>query len=67
MVTSLRFLNASTPSTSPLRGGRVVPVSGQDIENGIVLIEGGKIKAVGRVGEVYHVRRGAFRFVRRDD
>jgi imidazolonepropionase-like amidohydrolase len=35
-----------------IRGGRVIPVSGQEIENGVVLIEDGKIKAVGRADEV---------------
>ena len=34
------------------KGGRVVPVSGPEIEDGVVLVEGGKIKAVGRAGEV---------------
>lgn len=35
-----------------IKGGRVVPVTGQEIENGVILIEGGKIKAVGRPEEV---------------
>ncbi|MFO7732270.1 MAG: amidohydrolase family protein [Candidatus Aminicenantes bacterium] len=34
------------------RGGRVVPVSGPEIEDGVVLVESGKIKAVGRAGQV---------------
>jgi imidazolonepropionase-like amidohydrolase len=34
------------------RGGRVVPVSGPEIEGGAVLVVNGKIKAVGRAGEV---------------
>jgi imidazolonepropionase-like amidohydrolase len=35
-----------------IRGGRVVPVSGPAIADGVVLVEGGKIKAVGKAGEV---------------
>jgi len=35
-----------------IRGGRIVPVAGPEIEDGAVLIEGGKIKAVGKAGEV---------------
>jgi imidazolonepropionase-like amidohydrolase len=35
-----------------VRGGRVVPVSGPEIENGAVLIEGGKIKTVGKADEI---------------
>lgn len=31
-----------------VKGGRVIPVTGEEIENGIVLIEEGKIKEVGR-------------------
>ena len=47
---------ASSPGaqerTIAFRGGRVVPVSGPEIEDGVVLVEDGKIKAVGRAGEV---------------
>jgi imidazolonepropionase-like amidohydrolase len=35
-----------------IRGGRIVPVAGPEIENGVVLIESGKIKAVGKAGEI---------------
>lgn len=35
-----------------IRGGRVVPVAGPEIENGAVLVEGGKIKAVGRADDI---------------
>ena len=35
-----------------IRGGRVVPVAGPEIENGAVLVEGGKIKAVGKAGDI---------------
>jgi imidazolonepropionase-like amidohydrolase len=35
-----------------IRGGRVVPVSGPEIPDGAVLIEGGKIKSVGPAAEV---------------
>ncbi len=35
-----------------IRGGRVVPVAGPEIENGAVLVEGGKIKAVGKTGDI---------------
>ena len=38
--------------TIVIRGGRVVPVSGPAIENGVVVVEGGKIRAVGKAGEV---------------
>jgi imidazolonepropionase-like amidohydrolase len=39
-------------------GARVLTGTGTEIENGVVLIEGGKIKAVGKAGEVA-VPRGA--------
>ncbi|MDW7759653.1 MAG: amidohydrolase family protein [Acidobacteriota bacterium] len=35
-----------------IRNGRVVPMAGPEIENGVVLIEGGKIKAVGAAADV---------------
>jgi imidazolonepropionase-like amidohydrolase len=35
-----------------VRGGRVVPVSGPEIADGAVLIEGGKIVAIGKADEV---------------
>ena len=41
-----------TAEVLAIRGGRVVPVSGPEIEDGVVLIESGKIKAVGRAADV---------------
>lgn len=35
-----------------IRGGRIVPVAGPEIADGALLLEGGKIKAVGKAGEV---------------
>lgn len=35
-----------------IRGGRVVPVAGPEIADGALLVEGGKIKAVGKAGDV---------------
>ncbi len=49
---SLAPAAGAAEKTVVVRGGRVVPVSGPEIENGAVLIEGGKIKAVGRAGEI---------------
>jgi len=46
---------AGMPLTGPITalvGGTVHTVSGADIENGVVLVQGGKIKAVGKAGEV---------------
>ncbi|HPL14491.1 MAG TPA: amidohydrolase family protein [Candidatus Aminicenantes bacterium] len=33
-------------------GGRVVPIAGPEIENGVILVENGKIKAVGAASEI---------------
>ena len=49
---SLAPAAGAAEKTVVVRGGRVVPVSGPEIENGVVLIEGGKIKAVGKAGEI---------------
>ncbi len=49
---SLAPAAGAAEKTVVVRGGRVVPVSGPEIENGAVLIEGGKIKAVGKAGEI---------------
>ncbi len=43
---------ASSDKPLLIRGGRVVPVAGPEIENGDVLVEGGKIKAVGKAGDI---------------
>lgn len=43
---------ALTGPITALVGGTVHTVSGADIENGVVLLQGSKIKAVGRMGEV---------------
>lgn len=47
----------AVPGASPdkpllIRGGRVVPISGPEIGNGAVLVEGGKIKAVGKADAI---------------
>ncbi|MCK7514975.1 MAG: hypothetical protein MZV70_70520 [Desulfobacterales bacterium] len=49
---SLAPASEAAEKTVVVRGGRVVPVSGPEIENGAVLIEGGKIKAVGKADEI---------------
>ena len=49
---SLAPAAGAAEKTVVVRGGRVVPVSGPEIENGAVLIEGGKIKAVGKADEI---------------
>lgn len=54
-VTSGATAGSAAPAAGKpivFRGGRVVPVSGPAIEDGAVLVEGGKIKAVGKAGEV---------------
>jgi len=43
---------AAAKKATVIRGGRVVPVSGPAIEDGAVLVEDGKITAVGRAGEL---------------
>ncbi|MFB3111427.1 MAG: amidohydrolase family protein [Gemmatimonadales bacterium] len=44
--------NASQETLVALVGGTVHPVSGQPIENGTLLFQGGRIQAVGRASEV---------------
>jgi imidazolonepropionase-like amidohydrolase len=43
---------AAMAKTIVIRGGRVVPVSGPPIGDGAILVEGGRIKAVGKSNEV---------------
>jgi len=43
---------ASPPAKIALKGGRIIPVVGEDIPVGTVLIEHGKIKAVGKDVEI---------------
>jgi imidazolonepropionase-like amidohydrolase len=51
---SLALVGVALGQNRPLvfRGARVYPVSSQPIEHGVVVIEGGKIKAVGAEGQV---------------
>ena len=51
---AIALLVASTLSAQDLaiRGKTILPVSGPAIESGVILIENGKIKAIGRASEI---------------
>lgn len=49
---AMRFAEAQEGDVTAVVGARVLTGTGVEIENGIVLIEGGKIKAVGKAAEV---------------
>ncbi len=46
-VVALAMTNSATAAALAIRAGRIIPVSGPEIENGTVLIEDQKIKALG--------------------
>lgn len=48
----LAFAGAGSAQDIAVRGGTVYPVAAPPIENGVVLVEDGRIAAVGRAGEV---------------
>ncbi|MGE3180238.1 MAG: amidohydrolase family protein [Phycisphaerae bacterium] len=45
-------LAQSPPGTVALSGAKIIPVVGDDIENGVIVIQDGKITAIGKAGEV---------------
>lgn len=51
-LVALVLLLQSTPEVLVLKGGRIVPVSGPEIENGMILLSDGKIQKVGATVDV---------------
>jgi imidazolonepropionase-like amidohydrolase len=44
----VRLTEPAPATTTAIVGGRVVPVAGAPVEDGVVLVRGGRIEAVGR-------------------
>jgi imidazolonepropionase-like amidohydrolase len=52
-VLALTALDAAPEDTAiAIKGGRVVPIGGPELENGVILVRGGKIEAVGKDLEI---------------
>jgi imidazolonepropionase-like amidohydrolase len=52
LLAALLFLAQAKPEVVVLKGGRIVPVSGPEIENGMILVADGKIQKIGATVDV---------------
>ncbi len=52
LLIGMSFVSTAVAQQKAFTGARIIPISGDEIENGTLLIDGGKIVAVGASGDV---------------